>query len=284
MTNREMVKLKREDLDTLIQWAAEAGWNPGPNDADVFWETDPDGFYGFFENNELLAGGAVVAYGSEYGFMGLFIVKAGHRRRGLGRTLWRLRKDLMLMRLKPGAPVGMDGVVAMQPFYRKGGFEMAFRDVRMEAMGSEFDIHPKVLPISEEWLPGIHAYDTQCFGTARKSFLHGWLRMPRSHAFLYHHGERILGFVHCRQAARGFKIGPLFADDAMIASELLKACLSRVPGEPLYLDIPMINEAAVALAGTFGMKPVFECGRMYHGHPPAIPWHKVFGITSFELG
>lgn len=32
----------------LVHWARQEGWNPGPFDAEVFWNTDPDGFYGVF--------------------------------------------------------------------------------------------------------------------------------------------------------------------------------------------------------------------------------------------
>ena len=37
-------KMRREELDLLVEWAALEGWNPGLSDADIFWATDPDGF------------------------------------------------------------------------------------------------------------------------------------------------------------------------------------------------------------------------------------------------
>ncbi|AGA91039.1 hypothetical protein Thimo_2296 [Thioflavicoccus mobilis 8321] len=36
--------MTRAELDTLVDWAAAEGWNPGLNDAQIFWDTDPDGF------------------------------------------------------------------------------------------------------------------------------------------------------------------------------------------------------------------------------------------------
>jgi hypothetical protein len=32
------------------------------------------------------------------------------------------------------------------------------------------------------------------------------------------------------------------------------------------------------------MNSTFECVRMYRGEPPNIDWHKVFAITTLELG
>ena len=55
----------------------------------------------------------------------------------MGSKLWYKRRDALLARLNEGASIGMDGVVDMQPFYEKGGFQIAFRDERHEKIGEE---------------------------------------------------------------------------------------------------------------------------------------------------
>jgi hypothetical protein len=66
---------------------------------------------------------------------------------------------------------------------------------------------------------------------------------------------------------------------------LYAALCSRVPnGEPVYLDVPLPNAEAVALAEGHGMHGVFETARMYTGAAPACELDRVFGVTSFELG
>jgi hypothetical protein len=83
----------------------------------------------------------------------------------------------------------------------------------------------------------------------------------------------------------GFKIGPLFADDADVADRLLRALISRLrPGEPIQLDTPATNPLALELARSHGMRPVFETARMYAGVAPDLPIRRLFGITTFELG
>ena len=111
-------KLDLPGLKTLVKWARIEGWNPGPYDANVFWATDPDGFFGFYFDNSLVAGGAIVSYNGEFGFMGLFIVKQEYRNLGIGKKLWYLRRDRLLTRLNDNASIGMDGVANMQSFYR----------------------------------------------------------------------------------------------------------------------------------------------------------------------
>jgi GNAT superfamily N-acetyltransferase len=106
--------LTKQDLSTLMQWAANEGWNPGKNDLDVFWATDPEGFYGCFYEGQLIAGGAIVTYQGAFGFMGLFIVHSAYRSHGIGKKLWYARRDKLISRLSANAPMGMDGVVSMQ--------------------------------------------------------------------------------------------------------------------------------------------------------------------------
>ncbi|WP_238858015.1 GNAT family N-acetyltransferase [Poritiphilus flavus] len=81
----ELKKLNKSGLETLVGWAKAEGWNPGENDFEVFWKADPDGYYGFFQENELIAGGAIVSYNGQFGFMGLFIVRPDFRGQGIGK-------------------------------------------------------------------------------------------------------------------------------------------------------------------------------------------------------
>ena len=96
---------------------------------------------------------------------------------------------------------------------------------------------------------------------------------------------RLAGYGTIRPCRIGFKVGPLFADDADLADRLLRALISHArPGEPVQFDTPAANPAAIALARAHGMRPVFETARMYAGQAPTLPLDKIFGITTYELG
>jgi GNAT superfamily N-acetyltransferase len=277
-------KLDFEGLKSLVKWAEEEGWNPGLNDAEVFWKTDPDGYYGYYYKGELIAGGSIVSYEGQFGFMGFFIVKPGYRSHGIGRKLWYQRRDTLISRLNKSATIGMDGVIAMQPFYNKGGFEIEFRDERHERIGEGFEIDKSISSIEEKNFDSILSYDKKSFGFSRPQFLIPWLKQSTVKTFKYVEDKKLKGFAVIRKANRGYKVCPLFADNPEIAEELYKACLNSVIGEPLYIDIPMINQEAVALIKKYNTTYVFECARMYYGKPPDIEINKVFGITTFELG
>jgi Acetyltransferase (GNAT) domain len=94
----------------------------------------------------------------------------------------------------------------------------------------------------------------------------------------------LIGYGVLRPCRQGSKIGPLFADRHEAADELFTALRARAAAGLVYLDVPEVNSAAVALAEQHGMKPVFETARMYKGPAPAVDLPRVFGVTSFELG
>jgi hypothetical protein len=88
-----------------------------------------------------------------------------------------------------------------------------------------------------------------------------------------------------RRCGRGWKVGPLFADDATAAEAILDALLSRIPAaDPWILDIPEPNAAARTLVERRGTSQVFATARMYTGPAPSIDLDRIFGVTTFELG
>lgn len=286
----ELRAMERSDLDVLVEWAAGEGWNPGRDDADVFWATDPDAFVAVDVDGELAGGGAVVSYGGAYGFMGLFIVRPDLRGRGLGRTLWYLRRDLLQSRLVDGAAVEMDGVFAMQPFYAQGGFVFQHRDLRFEGRAGSVPVDGsvadgrEVVDLATVPFPIIEAYDRRHFAAPRPDFLRDWLARPGGQAVGVVESGACRGFAVMRPCRVGHKIGPLFADDVAVAESLFVDLTARVPGEPVFLDVPERNEPGLDLVRRHGMTEVFGCARMTLGRAPDLPWDEIFGVTTFELG
>ncbi len=276
--------LTRLELDTVLSWAAAEGWNPGPGDADAFWAADPEAFWGIERDGELLGSGAITAYKDRLGFMGLFIVRPEFRGQGLGRDFWYFRRDKLRSRLRPEAPIAMDGVFAMQPFYAKGGFVFTHRNLRMEGVGRAGNPAVRVVELSTLPFAKVLAADEAIFGVARPEFLERWIRPTGGRALGVLKGDRLVGYGVLRPALRGFKIGPLFAVDSSVAEDLFVALSDGANGQPHFLDLPENNPAALALAARHGMKEVFGCARMVLGPVPETPWNQIFGVTTFELG
>jgi hypothetical protein len=96
--------------------------------------------------------------------------------------------------------------------------------------------------------------------------------------------EEIRGYAVMRPCRIGYKIGPLFAANTTVAESLLVALDSRVPDQPVFVDVPENNREALELVARHGMKQSFGCARMILGPAPQLPDDEIFGVTTFELG
>ncbi len=276
--------MSRSEFDILIDWAAKEGWNPGLYDADIFWNSDPDGFIAAEIEGELIGGGSIVSYQGNFGFMGFFIVKPEYRNHGLGTQLWFARRNKLQSRLSPSACIGMDGVFEMQPFYTKGGFAFSHREIRYEGTGILCPLPQSVTQLSNIPFKSVLDYDTNHFPTERPDFLKAWISQPESLALGVMEGEKLCGYGVIRHCQNGYKIGPLFADNAQVALDLFNGLSNHAEGEPFFIDIPEININAMKIAKDKELKEVFGCARMYFGDKPALPDANIYGITTFELG
>lgn len=273
--------MSRQDLDRAIDWARQEGWNPGLADGDCFYTCDPEGFLLAFEGVEPVASISVVAYGNDFGFLGFYICRADRRGRGIGYRLWRAGLERM-----GGRCIGLDGVVDQQANYRKEGFVLAHRNVRFGGkVDSAVPADPRLRSIDPTMVEALQTYDRPFFAGPRGTFLRCWLSpsdLRSGYALV--EDERVIGYGVIRRCHEGFKIGPLFADTAEGADLLFRALAAQTEGATVFLDPPLPNGAAIAMAESYGMKPVFETARMYRGTAPDLPLQKTFGITTFELG
>ena len=277
-------EMTRAELDTLVGWAADEGWNPGLNDAQIFWDTDPQGFIAAEWGGELIGGGSIVSYEGRFGFMGLFIIRPDQRHQGLGERLWFHRRDLLITRLRSQAAIGMDGVFNMQRFYARGGFVFCNRDLRFAGVGVAAPPQKPLVDLAAVSLTEISRYDAVHFPAPRERFLKAWISQPGSRALGAVQDGILRGYGIIRPCLQGFKIGPLFAADGRTADALFRGLGDIAPGKPIFLDVPENNPQALALAQRYGLREVFGCARMYYGPPPVLPYSEIFGVTTFELG
>ena len=273
--------MSRKEVDIAVDWAAAEGWNPGLHDAESFYAADPQGFLVGELDHEAIATLSVVKYGKTFGFLGFYIVKPEHRGKGYGIQIW--NEGLKYL---SGRNIGLDGVVAQQENYKKSGFKLAYRNIRYEGVsGGATPADAAIIKISPAQLESVESYDLPFFPDDRARFLKSWLNQPGSVALGIAPGGKFSGYGVIRPCRSGYKIGPLFADDAELAEILFLALNSQVePGKPLYLDVPEVNREAVNLAEKRQMKLVFETARMYTGRFPYLPLNRLYGVTTFELG
>ena len=270
-----------DDLRLSLSWAADEGWNPGIDDAEPFLAADPAGFMMAWLDGEPAVSISAVAYGSAYGFIGLYICRPDLRGHALGAGLVRVALERLADR-----PIGIDGVLERVANYERLGFAFSHRNLRFGGAVPPIETpDERIRPIDPAVAPKVAALDEQMFGCARDGFVNEWLQetSSRSGVALVEDGE-VTGYGVIRDCASGHKVGPLFADSVHDADVILRSLSAKRPGGVLFLDVPSPNEAGLALAASHGMAVAFETARMYRGGDWILPLQRTFGVTTFELG
>ncbi|MDF1677149.1 MAG: GNAT family N-acetyltransferase [Legionellaceae bacterium] len=275
-------RMTASDMAYAVQWAADAGWNPGLHDKYCFYQTDPNGFFIGKLGGMPIAIGSAVIYDAQFAFCGFYIVDPMYRGKGYGLALTKARLAYVGTR-----NAGIDGVLDMLDKYARLGYQIAHHNARYELDTQLFvDAVPEHQIVDACSVPFdvLLKYDSHHFPAMRARFLKCWIHQEASFAHAVIGAGRVCGYGVIRPATDGFRIGPLFAENEAIATSLLISLVQRVKNGPVYLDCPLNNPHAMILVKRYDLKQVFETARMYLKGAPDIAMDKVYGITTFELG
>ena len=267
---RTIRNLDLPEIATLLDWAAAEGWNPGLRDAVPFQAADPTGFFGAFVGGAMVAGISAVDYDAHFGFIGLYICHPDWRGQGHGKAVWDAGMAYLGQRT-----IGLDGVPEQQGNYASMGFVPAYETIRMSGVLPAMPASP-TLPAAR--LEDIASLDRQCFPALRQAFLQHWLSPP-NRSFVHRADGDVNAYGVVRPCRDGAKFGPLFADTAAAAIDMLDTLSG-----PIHIDVPAAQTAWLAALSARGFSPGFQTTRMYRRRAPAISLDRVFGVTSLELG
>jgi hypothetical protein len=270
--------MRPEEIALAVDWAAGEGWNPGFQDAACFATVDPRGFLLGEVDGLPAAIISTVNYDSNFAFLGFYIVRPDLRGEGYGWQIWQAG-----MGHAGSRTVGLDGVVAQQENYKKSGFVLSHRNIRYGGLVTPTKAGD-TLPLGQIPIDLLAADDNRVFPANRPQFIASWIAAAGHVGRAVRRDGRLAGWGVIRPCRRGYKIGPLIADDPQIAASLFKALTTAVGGGEVFIDVPQPNQSAVDLAETFGLAPVFETARMYTAPIREPQIDRIYGVTTFELG
>jgi GNAT superfamily N-acetyltransferase len=271
--------MRPDEISLAIDWAAAEGWNPGLADTACFGAVDPEGFLIGELDGEAAATISCVKYDASFAFLGFYMVRPDLRGRGLGLQMWKAAVAHAGARV-----IGLDGVTAQQANYRKSGFELAYPNIRYGGIVAAGTPTAGVGALHDVPMALVEASDATVFPAPRPAFLRAWIGAPGHSGRALIRAGRLAAWGVIRPCRRGWKVGPLVADDRASAEAVLSALITDAGGSEIFLDVPSVNHDAVALAQDLGLGPVFETARMYTGRIPPLRLERVFGVTTFELG
>jgi len=271
--------MRSNEADIAFRCAADEGWNPGLYDIGCHYAVDSKGWF-VAEYNGSVAGIVMMSnYDEKFSFGGFLVVLPEFRNHGIADAL--INKAFLHA---GGRICGIDGVFEMQETYsRKYGFMYAYRNIRWEGE-IKGELHHNFLKAENVPFEKLLEYDTRHFFTERRTFLEKWINQKDSICLVSCDGDEITGYGMIRRCVAGHKIGPLFAENSLIAEKLFLSLCGYVNHGPIYLDTPEPNADAVELAKKYNMREVFGTARMYTRKIPKLPLDNIFGVTSFEMG
>ena len=274
-------KIGLGDRESVFGWVEALGWNPGERDAECLLEVDPDGAFMAERDGKPVGCATGIAYDGQFGFVGALVVDPAMRGRGPATALAIYRHLLAHLGERN---VGMDATSATKKFFEAMGCVAAYRHWRFEGELPAGKGQGKAVRAAEMPFEALCDYDAANFPARREKFLRAWLGAYGGGSWAIARGGNLAGFGVVRRARRGWRVGPLLADDPDAAEELLLAMGAACGGGPAALDVPEGNAAAMALARRWDMKETFETTRLYSRRIPEISPERTYSIASYEFG
>lgn len=274
-----------KDLQYFVDMQRIEGWDLRIYEAESFFDADNHGFFIAFLKETNIPVGCIscVNYGDILGTIGSFIVEKPYRSKGYGRKLF--ARAMEHLGPRNGS---LDSVEEQVSNYNKWGFQFSWNNKRYEGVSKGKNLYQNtynIVPIQKIAFSVLEQYDTDIFTAPRTEFLKKWAYNLEHIAFGALENGKLVGYTVMRPGASCYKIGPLFADNNKIASDLFYSVISHLkPSQKFYLDIPLDNIDAIKLVEENKMNPIFETTRMYTKSSPQFQKQKIFGITAFELG
>jgi GNAT superfamily N-acetyltransferase len=265
------------ELELVLGWAADEGWNPGLDDAAAFLAADPGGFFVAERDGRPVAAISVVNHDPQVAFLGLYLCHPDWRGQGIGYALW---TDALT---HAGArTVGLDGVAAQQANYAKSGFQPHGATLRLQGqLQATTPIHRQAEPGD---VPALVALDRVANGYDRSSFLAAWTtHTPARRTVVIDTANGISGFATARLCRAGCKVGPVVAPDASAAMALIDAAATLIGERQVTVDVPQANTALLGHLSSLGFAETFRTARMYRGAAPSTA-STLQAIGTMELG
>lgn len=278
----EIRQMLKEDARQGWEWARQVGWNPGLHDWEIITAIDPNGCFAGILDGKMVSSIIAVQHQRRYGFMGLYIVAPEYRGRGYGLAIW--KHAMHYLTNDVGAEcIGLDGVLANEVLYKMWGFQTSYKICQYKHVVNQ-TFKRRCPAISENHFQDIINYDLKVFMVDRASFLHDFIFKTEAKTGEVYVSGKLAGFAVARPCFKGYKIGPLFADDIEVARMLIESLFADLPGQTVFIEVPESNSQAIKLVTDFDMSPGLATVRMYTSNQYQQDVRYVYGNTTRFVG
>ena len=280
---------------TFMSFGVSEGWMPAIDEAEIFYNTDPEGFFVGELDGKPISCVSLVRYGESFAFVGMYIVLKEHRGKGYGLTLWKRALEFFPSTYN----VALDAGIGKVSLYQKWGFKEAFKCRKVQIdIGASFAKLVNYSATSDCTIQSarlvnfdkLSAYDNAAFGAPHQKFLKGLLEGPNTITLVATDtADEVVGFVAaCKMVIekRGWRLAPLYADSDQIARAILKEVLQQMRKNSPEREVAMLELApeGYPLAEELNATTLTEIQRMFTKGQLDFARKKVYSFNSADLG
>lgn len=269
-TNMTIRRMTAGDLAVVEELRRAENWNQTTRDLERFLEHEPEGCFIACWDGIAVGTVTTTTYGTELGWIGMMLVRAEYRRRGIASAL--IEKSLDYLRGKNVACIKLDATPAGEPVYARLGFHAEWEFERWERPGSHA---PNInVPLQSPF--EAPTSDAAIFGANRSA----WLKRLAKDSRVIKRGN---AFGMLRAGSRAAYLGPVIADDPQTATAIIRDLLGSINGH-IFWDVPTSNAHAVAIAKDLGFRPIRQLMRMWTGQSNAGDVSHQYAIADPATG
>jgi len=249
-------------LDKIEQWGDTR------NDIERMFSYEPAGCFVAEINGKPVGHVFSISYG-HLGWIGLLIVKAEHRGKGIGTLLTKRAINYLLN--KGVKTIRLEAVSKIVNLYQKLGFVDEYYSLRFKGVSNgktAISLSSQITSLKREEITELAKFDAEHFGANRIKVLKRLYCTYSKFCFVSHLDSKIVGYIMSRKKETGYRIGPWICnpENPQVARELLMKCIAAIGQNViLYVGVPAVNKAAIEILHDFNLKQYSKSIRMYLG-------------------
>ena len=270
------------DVPAGLNLCRLARWNQLARDWELFLQVNSKGCrVGVDDAGNVIGTVTTIPYGNHFTWIGMVLVDPSKQRRGIGTQL--LGEALEVTANQE--TIKLDATPAGREVYLKLGFVDEYKIIRMHGRPiTTRNAKPGARRVTINDFPLLLKFDREVFGANRQSVLEWNFKGAPQYAFMVEEQGRTQGFCLGRPGYDFDQIGPIIANDATAAKQLLTSALLQAD-KPIVIDILTHTPEWVTFVSSLGFNELRPLVRMYRGSNiyPGLPT-KQFAILGPEFG
>lgn len=302
-----LTPLTTDDIEAAHRLSTLADWNQTPTDWRRLLALAPDGCFGGWVEDTLVATGTLVRYEDTIGWIGMILVDPEHRRNGYATRIFEHLNDIGN---RDGLVLGLDATDAGRAVYRRSGYVDTVAIERWRGFLNR-PAAPRSLPFdstaagtvtpysiqTEDEISTLATFDRRTVGVDRTPLLERFHTESNVRVIAivdddtdlgggeagFHQGT-IRGYGVLRSGREAAQFGPVVASNGAVMNELLAGVSPYFDDTPMIVDV-FPTAKVTALLRRWGLQQHRSLMRMTDGEEtPLLTGSSVRAAAGFELG